>query len=53
MRGPDPTFVEIMTETLGGEEEFKNFISEWGGTFKVGQNQMLRYMPGASDYHNE
>ena len=39
MQGTDPSFVEIMTETLGGEEEFNKFMSDWGGTFKVGQNQ--------------
>jgi hypothetical protein len=39
-----------MTEALGGEEEFNNFMSEWGATFKTGQNHMVRYMPGASDY---
>jgi len=53
MQGPDPSFVEIMAETLGGEEEFNNFMSDWGGTFKVGQNQMVRYLSGASDYGNE
>jgi hypothetical protein len=53
MQGSDPSFLEIMIDTLGGEEEFNNFMSEWGGTFKVGQNQMVRYMPGASDYSNE
>ncbi|MCH8227469.1 MAG: hypothetical protein IIC63_03530, partial [Proteobacteria bacterium] len=53
MQGPDPSFLDIMTETLGGKEEFNNFMSEWGSTFKVGQNQMVRYLPGASDYSNE
>jgi len=53
MKGPDPAFLEIMTEALGGQEEFNNFMSEWGATFKVGQNRMVRYMPGASDYNSE
>ncbi len=53
MQGPDPSFLDIMTETLCGKEELNNFMSEWGATFKVGQNQMVRYMPDASDYTNE
>lgn len=53
MKGSDPSFLEIMTETMGGEEEFNSFMSEWGATFKIGQNRMVRYMPGASDYDND
>ncbi len=53
MQGPDPSFLDIMTEALGGKEEFNNFMIEWGSTFKVGQNQMVRYLPGASEYSSE
>ncbi len=53
MKGPDPTFFEIMSEALGGEEEFEEFFSEWGTTFKVGQGRTVRFMPEASDYGEE
>jgi hypothetical protein len=46
----DPSFFDIMTKELGGEEEFGKFMSEWGDTFKSGRNHMVKYMPGASDY---
>lgn len=46
----DPSFFDIMSKELGGEEEFGKFMSEWGDTFKSGRNHMVRYMPGASDY---
>ncbi|MEE8496298.1 MAG: hypothetical protein V3S21_07450 [Xanthomonadales bacterium] len=53
MKSSDPSFLDIMTKTLGGEEEFNNFMSEWGATFKIGHNRMVRFMPGASDYNND
>ncbi len=53
MQGPDPSFLDIMTESLGGEEGFNNFMTEWGATFKVGQNMMVKIMPDASDYGTE
>ncbi len=46
----DPSFVDIMSKELGGEEEFGKFMSEWGDTYKSGRNHTVKYMPGASDY---
>lgn len=46
----DPSFFDVMSKELGGEEEFGKFMSEWGDTFKAGGNHMVKYMPGASDY---
>ncbi len=53
MTDTDPSFFDSMSKELGGEEEFGKFMSDWGATFKVGRNQMVRYMPEASDYGNK
>ena len=53
MTDKDPSFFDIMSKELGGEEEFSKFMSEWGETFKQGKTQMVRYMPEASDYGNK
>jgi len=50
MADEDPSFFTIMSEALGGAEEFEAFMSDWGSTFKPGKNWMVRYMPEASDY---
>lgn len=47
---PDPNFYKIMSEALGGEEEFNAFMSDWNSTFKQGRNWMVKHMPEASDY---
>jgi len=46
----DPSFFDIMSKELGGEEEFDAFMSDWGSTFKSGPNWMVKLMPEASDY---
>jgi hypothetical protein len=50
MSETDPSFYDVMSAELGGQEAFDAFMSEWSATFKTGSNQMVRYMPGASDY---
>lgn len=50
MSDEDPSFVKIMSDKLGGMEAFDAFMMEFGTTFKTGENMMLRYMAGASDY---
>jgi len=50
MTESDPSFYDIMSEALGGPEAFETFMSDWGTTFKVGQNFMVKLMPEASDY---
>jgi hypothetical protein len=50
MSESDPSFYDIMSAELGGQEAFDSFMSEWSATFKTGSNQMVRYMPEASDY---
>jgi hypothetical protein len=52
MTDKDPSFFDIMSEALGGPEEFQAFMSDWGSTFKTGHNQMVSLMPEASDYGN-
>jgi hypothetical protein len=49
----DPSFYKIMSDKLGGEEEFQAFMADWGSTFKPGHNQMLVHMPDASDYGDD
>jgi hypothetical protein len=39
-----------MSAALGGAEEFDTFMSDWGATFKQGQEWAVRRMPEASDY---
>ena len=50
MSESDPSFYDIMSAELGGQEAFDAFMSEWSSTFKTGGNQMVRYMSDASDY---
>lgn len=50
MAEKSPTFFEIMSKELGGEEEFEAFMSSWSATFKTGHSRTVRYMPEASDY---
>lgn len=53
MSDEDPSFYDIMTKELGGEDEFNTFMADWGSSFKVGRKEMVKYMPEASDYGNE
>ena len=42
-----------MVEELGDDDAFQAFMTNWGETFKVGHNEMLEFMPSASDYGDE
>lgn len=53
MADADPSFFKVMSESLGGEEQFDAFMSDWGSTFKSGLNQTVALMPEASDYGKE
>lgn len=46
----DPSFYDIMSKELGGEDAFNEFMASWGDTFKPGANRTVKYMPEASDY---
>lgn len=46
----EPTFYQIMSESLGGQEAFETFMSDWGSTFKEGANWTVARMEEASDY---
>lgn len=48
----NPTFFEVMSKNLGGEEEFNTFMRNWGDTYKAGRNWTVKRMPEASDYGN-
>ncbi|MFC1688419.1 hypothetical protein ACFL0N_04730 [Pseudomonadota bacterium] len=50
MTDADPSFYDIMSKELGGQEAFDNFMADWGSTFKTGNNWTVRLMPEASDY---
>lgn len=50
MSEPEPSFFDIVSKALGGAEAFDEFMADWGSTFKIGQNRMVRLMPEASDY---
>jgi hypothetical protein len=52
MADKDPSFFDLMSKKLGGEEQFHAFMSEWAATFKSGPNWTVRRMPEASDYGN-
>jgi len=53
MSDEEPSFYDIMTKELGSPEAFEEFMADWGSTYKVGQNHMIKYMEGASDYGDE
>jgi len=50
MTETEPSFYDIMSEALGGQEAFDTFMSDWSATFKTGHNWMVERMPEASDY---
>lgn len=50
MADKDPSFYELMSKELGGEDEFNAFMADWGSTFKSGQNSTVERMAEASDY---
>jgi len=52
MADKDPSFSDLMTKKLGGEQQFQAFMTEWTDTFKSGDNWTVRLMPDASDYGN-
>lgn len=49
----DPSFVSIMTDSLGGPQAFAEFMADWGSTFHSGHSMLVRYLPDASDYGDE
>jgi hypothetical protein len=49
MAPKEPSFYDIMNKAMG-EEETTAFFAEWGQTYKVGKNQLLRYRPELSNY---
>lgn len=52
MADEDPTFSDLMSAELGGQDKFDEFMADWGSTFKQGRNWTVRRMPEASDYGN-
>lgn len=50
MSESNPTFLEILSTELGGEEAFNAFMTEWGATYKSGHHWMVELIPEASDY---
>jgi len=49
MAPKEPSFFEAMSKALG-EEEAEAFLAEWGATYKVGKNRLLKFRPKLSDY---
>ena len=49
MAPKEPKFMDIMTKAMG-EDKAEEFMTKWGGTFKAGQNQLLKYRSKLSDY---
>ena len=49
-KDPQPSFFDVMSEALGGPEEFAQFMSDWGSTYEDGDSILVRYLPEASDY---
>lgn len=52
MTDKSPSFMELMTKKLGGETQVDAFLTQWGSTFKSGENWTVRRLPEASDYGN-
>ncbi|MGD2129491.1 MAG: hypothetical protein PVJ33_02675 [Lysobacterales bacterium] len=53
MSDKKPSFYDIMSKELGSAEAFDDFMSDWGSTFKAGQNMMVKVMPEASEYSTD
>lgn len=53
MADTEPSFYDIMSKELGGDEAFEKFMADWGSTFKTGKNWTVKRMPEASDYGNK
>jgi hypothetical protein len=53
MSEKNPSFYEVMSKALGGEEALNAFMSDWGSTFKAGESRMVKLMPEASDYGSD
>ena len=49
----DPSFASIVSEAMGGMDEFGAFMSEWSATFKAGESFLLELLPEASDYGDD
>lgn len=49
----DPSFFELVSEALGGEEAFGEFMNGFGSTFKEGESFLVRLLPDASDYGDD
>ena len=49
MAPKDLSFLDAMKNAMG-EEESRTLLSEWSQTYKAGDNMLLRYRPGLSDY---
>jgi len=50
---PDPSFYDIMTRELGGQDAMDAFMAEWGDSFEQGASYTVEYMPDASDYGDD
>jgi len=53
MTANDPSFMDIMTREIGGPEKLDAFMADWGSTYKVGTNMMVKRMPEASNYSKD
>ncbi len=49
----DPSFMDLVAEALGGEEAFREFMSNWGATYRTGESWLVRRLPEASDYGDD
>lgn len=49
MAPKEPNFIDVMNAALG-EEETRAFFAEWSLTYKSGDDFLIRYRPGLSDY---
>jgi hypothetical protein len=45
-----PSFMEVMTKSMGSEAKVRSFLKDWGPTYKPGESFLIRYEPGLSDY---
>jgi len=50
MAPKEPTFIDVMNEAMGGEEESAAFLADWSTTYYQGQNRLVKYRAELSDY---
>ena len=50
MAPKQPSFMDVLSQAVGGMEAAGKLLSDFGATYKVGASYLIRYRPDLSDY---